>query len=211
MRIRRRRAYIAAFAVLLLSSAGTQLSSAALADSSISAQYLARMNQERGEDGRAALGWRSDLADIAQSWAEHMASTQDLAHNPDLTRQVRNWEVVGENVGVGPTLDDLDHAFMRSAEHRDNILDSAYTEVGIGSVATNGAIWIVIDFRDPLVPSPRPRARATSADDWARGAAVGSPAPKRAPVVAQRRLAALVMRAELFFAPGCMLRWGAWW
>jgi hypothetical protein len=198
-----------ALTVCLAATAGTQLVSVAHADESISSQYFMRMNQERADHGRAALGWRSDLADVAQAWAQHMASSHGLAHNPGLTRQVHNWQVVGENVGVGPTLDDLDRAFMASQEHRDNILDAEYTDVGVGSVRDDNDIWIVIDFREPQVSESSPAQARVSApvEHWNRGAAVAPTAEKRS--VARRSLVALIgLRSNFPFAPGCMLRFG---
>jgi hypothetical protein len=201
------RAFGVALTVCLAASAGVQVSSVAFADASTSSQYFMRMNQERAEHGRAALTWRGDLANVAQAWAQHMASSQELAHNPGLTRQVHNWQVVGENVGVGPTLNDLDRAFMASTEHRDIILDSEYTDVGVGSVTYDNDIWIVIDFREPQVPESQPIPAHTSApvEHWVRGASV-APKPRS---VARRDLIALIrFRFDLPFAPGCILRFG---
>jgi hypothetical protein len=210
MIIRGSRAIGLGLAVCLAATAGMQLSSVAFADSSVSSQYFMRMNQERAEHGRAALTWRADLADVAQGWAQHMASTQELAHNPGLARQVHNWQVLGENVGVGPTLDDLDRAFMASTEHRDNILDSDYTDVGVGSVSDDKNIWIVIDFREPQVPESQPTPAHSSApvEHWVRGATV-APTVDEPRSVARRNLIAMIrFRSDLPFAPGCILRFG---
>lgn len=210
MHTRRCRVVGAMLSACLAATLGMQLTSVAHADASISSQYFARMNQERAEHGRAALAWKSDLADVAQSWAQHMAYSQELAHNPNLTTQVRNWKVVGENVGEGPTLDDLDRAFMNSPEHRDNILDSEYTDVGVGSVTdSNNIIWIVIDFREPYVQqqaAPAPTHTTAPVEHWARGAAV-APVLQKKPVVVRPSLFDLLrFQSDLPFAPGCMLR-----
>jgi hypothetical protein len=80
-----------------------------------------------------------------------MASSQTLYHNPSLTSQVQNWQAVGENVGEGPTVSDIHNAFMQSPEHRANILDHDFTQVGVGvSVDKNGIIWVTEDFRQPM-------------------------------------------------------------
>ena len=206
------RAAGAVLTVCLAATAGMQLTSVAHADASISSQYFARMNQERAQYGRAALAWRSDLADITQRWAQHMASSQELAHNPDLTTEVRNWKAVGENVGEGPTIDDLDRAFMNSQEHRDNILDPEYTDVGVGSVRdSNGIIWIAIDFRDPYVHEAAPAPAHTTApvDHWTRvaPALTAAPAVRRKPAQGLPTwLEQLRLQSDLPLAPGCMLR-----
>jgi hypothetical protein len=80
-----------------------------------------------------------------------MASKQSLYHNPNLTSQVQNWQAVGENVGEGPTVSDIHDAFMHSPEHKANILDHDFTQVGVGvSVDKNGIIWVTEDFRQPM-------------------------------------------------------------
>lgn len=212
MHICSRSGAIGAMLTVCLAATGMQLSSVAHADASISSQYFARMNQERAQHGRAALTWRSDLADITQGWAQHMASSQELAHNPNLTTEVHNWKVVGENVGEGPTIDDLDQAFMNSQEHRDNILDPEYTDVGVGSVRdSNGIIWIAIDFRDPYTHEAAPAPVHTTApvDHWVRvaPAAPAVSAVHRRPVPARPTWFDLLrFQADLPFAPGCMLR-----
>jgi len=142
-----------------------------------------------------------------------MASSQQLAHNPNLTRQVQNWRVVGENVGEGPPLDDLDRAFMNSAEHRDNILDSQYTGVGVGSVQdSSGVIWIAIDFREPMVretaPAPTPTQTSAPAEHWIRGTGIAPALTRRPHVQRQIPVALLLLHSEMPFAPGCMLRFG---
>jgi hypothetical protein len=80
-----------------------------------------------------------------------MASSGSLYHNPSLTSDVSNWQAVGENVGEGPNVDDIHTAFMNSPEHRANILDHDFTQVGVGvSVDKNGIIWVTEDFRQPM-------------------------------------------------------------
>jgi len=131
------------------------VSYAAVSDAS---GYLSRLNSERTSHGLAPLIMRSDLTQIAQSWSAHMAATGVLSHNPSLASQVTNWLAVGENVGDGPTIADLDAAFMASPKHRANVLDPSYDDVGIGTVTRNGTIWITVDFRDVERPEPVTRA-----------------------------------------------------
>lgn len=121
------------------------VSYAAVGDSS---GYLSRLNNERAAHGLRPLIMRSDLTQVAASWAAHMAATGVLQHNPQLATAITNWRAVGENVGDGPSISDLDAAFMASPKHRDNILDPSYDDVGIATVSRSGLIWITVDFRD---------------------------------------------------------------
>jgi len=125
------------------------------------AAYLTRLNAERRAHGLPALRETADLDQVAQRWSRQMADANRLSHNPRLTTAVTGWRVVGENVGEGPTVGDLDAAFMASPEHRANVLDRDYTQVGIGTVRQEGILWITVDFRCPdrtrqASPSLRP-------------------------------------------------------
>jgi hypothetical protein len=120
----------------------------------LEAQFVAKMNAARQANGLAPYAVASDLASIARSHSAQMASSQTLYHNPSLTSQVQNWQAVGENVGEGPTVSDIHTAFMNSPEHRANILDHDFTQVGVGVVVDkNGMIWVTEDFRKPMYSS----------------------------------------------------------
>ena len=118
------------------------------------AQFIADMNSARSANGLAPYSVAYDLTSIARSHSAQMASSQTLYHNPSLTSQVQNWQAVGENVGEGPTVSDIHTAFMNSPEHRANILDHDFTQVGVGvAVDKNGMIWVTEDFRKPMSSS----------------------------------------------------------
>jgi len=126
---------------------------AAFADSSASmeSQFVAKMNAARQAAGLRPYVVASDLTSVARQHSAAMASKQELYHNPNLTTQVQNWQAVGENVGEGPTVSDIHNAFMQSPEHRANILDHDFTQVGVGVVVDkNGIIWVTEDFRQPM-------------------------------------------------------------
>ena len=115
------------------------------------AQFIADMNAARQANGLAPYSVAYDLTSVARNHSAQMASSQSLYHNPSLTSQVQNWQAVGENVGEGPTVSDIHTAFMNSPEHRANILDHDFTQVGVGvSVDKNGIIWVTEDFRQPM-------------------------------------------------------------
>jgi len=120
---------------------------------STASSYLSILNQERTSHGLAPLTPNAELTSVARAWAMRLAATRVLRHNPALTSQVSNWQSVGENVGDGPDLRDLADAFWASAEHRNNILDPHYTQVGVAAVYADQRIWIVIDFRQPMQPT----------------------------------------------------------
>ena len=141
------------------------LATPAHADASESSAYFSDLNAERVAHGLRPLAMRADLNAVAQGWANHMAAADLLSHNPALTTQVANWQTVGENVGEGPDVASLATAFWNSPAHRANILDTSYTEVGVGSSWSNGVLWITVDFRKPMVSASNTsvaRPRTTS-------------------------------------------------
>jgi len=133
--------------------------------------FVSSINSARASAGLPPLASRGDLASVAASWAQQMASSGELAHNPGLRGQVSGWRYVGENVGVGPTVGDVHAAFMGSSAHRANILDTDYTEVGVGTAEAGGRIWVAEVFRAPTGSSPAPAAAPSGGRSQGGGAA----------------------------------------
>lgn len=154
-------------------------SSAYADDASIAQQFVASINAARAANGLPAYSVASDLASIAQNWSAQMAAAGSISHNPGLTTEVPNWQEVGENVGMGPDEPAINQAFLNSPEHRANILDTGYTQVGVGVTVSNGTVFVVEDFRLPMsasAPAPAP--------------APAPPAPVAAPVSVSAPVAA---------------------
>ena len=156
-------------------------SPAEAADANAEAQFVALLNNERAARGLAKLTVASDLVSVARSHSATMAQKNDLYHNPNLGSDVANWQKVGENVGRGPSVSSIHEAFMNSAGHRANILDSDWTEVGVGVVVVDGRVWVTEVFRQPLSsatsepePAPEPETK-TQAKEEPKPA----PAPKK--------------------------------
>lgn len=143
---------IALITALAASLAGIQASHAASSDEG---GFHSRINAERAERGQHTLTWSEELAVVARRHANRMADEGNLYHNPNLRSDVDNWEVVGENVGYGPSVEELHQAFMNSSSHRANILDTSYTQVGVGTTWRDGTLWVVEVFRKPEATSSR--------------------------------------------------------
>jgi len=117
---------------------------------------FSHVNIARTNDSRRAYKHNHRVHRVARHWAEHLAATGYLEHNPNLVAQVTracpNWTTLGENVGVsgGHDATQLFSAYMHSPPHRANILDKHYTVLGIAtvSVTRNGVTtqWNVMDF-----------------------------------------------------------------
>ena len=135
---------IVAVAVVIATALGGATSYAATGSG-----YLNVLNQERASRGVPPLHVSTDLERVAQSWSDEMARTGVLRHNPRLESDVPNWWSVGENVGMGGDMPDIEQAFWNSPDHRANILDARYTDVGIATAYSDNRIWITVVFRQP--------------------------------------------------------------
>jgi uncharacterized protein YkwD len=91
-----------------------------------------RVNGARSHRSIRKLTVKTQLRTVARDWSKSMCSRGKLEHNPTLGRQVTNWRVVAENVGRGGSIRSTHTAFMGSAGHKGNILDTRFREVGIG-------------------------------------------------------------------------------
>jgi hypothetical protein len=157
---------------------------AAFADSSsLEAQFVAGINAQRSAHGLSPYSVAYDLVSVARGHSSAMASGQSLYHNPSLTSQVTGWQAVGENVGEGPSVGDLQVAFMNSPEHRANILDGDFTQGGVGvGVDKGGIIWVTEDFRQPMGASSGATSSAGSTQSHSAAVAPSSYSSPSAPV-----------------------------
>jgi hypothetical protein len=165
--------------------------------------FTSAINSARGAAGVAPLAVNGDLLGIARPWSQTMASAGHIFHNTNLANVApSNWMNLGENVGMGPTCDSIAQAFMNSPEHKRNILDPAFSTVGVGVVDTaDGIIYVTEDFMGtgaapapasnpvvkPVATTPVPKAPASKAP--AAPAPVSkapAPAPAPAKVVAAK-------------------------
>jgi Cysteine-rich secretory protein family len=151
-RRRRPRRWAGALAVVV---ATVLLPLSAAHASSGSGQFVSDTNSARSSHGVESLATNADLTSVAQQWAQHMADSGNLSHNPALAN-IKNWDKLGENVGYGPDVASIQDAFMHSSGHRANILDNDFTEIGVGVVVKNGVVWVSEVFRQPEYSTATP-------------------------------------------------------
>ena len=124
--------------------------------------FASKINLARGQEGGAALTLDPELSNVARTHATEMASRELLHHTPDdqLRRRVSNWTTLGENVGVGASVDSLHAAFMNSPLHRANVMHEFFRHVGVGVVESGGRMWVTVIFQgtaDPGTTLPMPQ------------------------------------------------------
>jgi hypothetical protein len=112
------------------------------------------INAERAAVGVPELIVVPDLVAGAEGQAARMADAGTIFHNQNLGDITSGWQMLGENVGMGGTVDGLHQAFMNSSGHRANILNPAYDGVGVGVVWKAGIPYVSEVFMDPIEPLP---------------------------------------------------------
>jgi uncharacterized protein YkwD len=156
------------------SSAGAQTAPQGQAPTAVSlpspgaaeADFIARINQLRSARGLGALSVDPELTTQARQWAATMAGAGRIYHSSDLSGGISaNWQKLGENVGVGGDVGSLFQAFVNSPTHYENLVDPAYTRVGVGVVLAGDRLYTAHRFMAlaPTPPPPPPTVPPTTA------------------------------------------------
>ena len=116
-------------------------------------QFVELINRERTTRGLAPLATHPDLVAGARNQAKAIRDAGRLFHNADLGAVTTGWTKLGENVGYGGSVDRLHAAFMASPGHRANILEPAYTHIGLGVVVDGSTMWVAEVFMQSSVAS----------------------------------------------------------
>jgi hypothetical protein len=166
---------------LLATALSTALAPPAHADpGSEEAQFLALTNQLRAQHGLSTLATSLPILSIARVWSANMAAAGGISHNMSLPNEVRlAWTKLGENVGVGGSVGDIQQAFINSPHHYENLIDPVWNYVGIGVVDSGGRIWVTVDFMQ-LNGASAPSAPASAARA-VRPPTTSAPRPASAP------------------------------
>jgi len=118
------------------------------------ALLLSLINQERAVYGLSQLSLNEDLSSLAKSHAQDMIQNDYFAHinqaglSPNDRAIAAGFGMyIGENLANSTSTEYSHYALMRSAIHRDNILQSDWTRVGLGIAVTDaGQYYVVQEF-----------------------------------------------------------------
>jgi hypothetical protein len=186
-----------AIVVVFLTMAGVLVATDGTAHASSAGAFVSDTNSARNSHGISGLSVASDLTAVAQRHARAMANSQTLYHNSSLGSDVCCWRSIGENVGEGANESQIENAFMNSAPHRENILGSEYTQIGVGTATdSNGTLWVDEVFRQPTGSSGSHRISTTHHSTTTHHSSTSTPVRRVVhPVVKPRlNLAALLVR-----------------
>jgi uncharacterized protein YkwD len=112
------------------------------------------LNQERELAGLKRLEWSDHAAMAAREHARLLAKNEKLSHKftgePPLRQRLTaasfRFTSAAENVALADNPDDAHLALMYSPGHRENILSTEYSAVGIGVVEHSGKLYVTQDF-----------------------------------------------------------------
>lgn len=111
-------------------------------------EFFEKVNNARARHDRPQLKLDPELSRVANYHAFEMARDQKLYHTPGekMKARITNWEILGENVGRGASVESLHQAFMESRSHREVVLYRTFNYVGVGVVEKNGSLWVTVIF-----------------------------------------------------------------
>lgn len=112
---------------------------------------LRRVNRERAERGLRRLVVDDRLASVARRHARRMAEEGAIFHNSRMfsragRRSLDHPTTLGENVGSGRKVSSVHRGFMKSPDHRANVLRSVYREIGVGVFKKGPRLYVVEVF-----------------------------------------------------------------
>ncbi len=165
---------------LILALGVTLIPAGAQADTvSDEAAFVAKINDLRVSKGLPALQVNDNLVAKARAWAATMAAAGRIWHSTLSDGITADWQKLGENVGMGGSVDGLHAAFVASPHHYENLVDPDFSYVGIGIAMSGSTMFVSEEFmelmpaRTPVISAPAPPVTTTTAPK--------PPAPKPAP------------------------------
>jgi len=117
-------------------------------------QLMDMANQARAQAGVQLLRWDPALAEAARKHTLRMVSEGPIAHVYPGELQISeraglagaHFNLIAENIAVGPDPATIHEAWMRSSGHRENMLNPEVDRVGIAVIAARGVLYVTADF-----------------------------------------------------------------
>ncbi|MCD9189616.1 MAG: CAP domain-containing protein [Pyrinomonadaceae bacterium] len=118
------------------------------------------VNRERRKKGLSNLYWDDDLSKMARNYSKKMARGNFFSHYDEdgesvieraAKSRVSGWRKIGENLFYCEGMDNYQSVavkgWLRSASHRQNMLDRSWTDSGIGiAKSRNGRVYVTQVF-----------------------------------------------------------------
>ena len=217
--LRRAAIAVTALAAAALTAVLAQHAASVHADSTADQDLFSLTNQDRASNGLHALLWHSTLSAIGENkpygcsgitvdgrsydmiqrnYFAHLIPTCNQYVFSMMTAFGINYRSAGENIGWDSGTGDaassasyINQQFMNSTEHRDNILNTAYTHLGTGSDYTTGSwtgagsaisnVWMFSEEFAQLATSAPPPPPPSTPKPTPRPTAVPPPSNNQPP------------------------------
>ena len=176
-------------------------------------QLLGLTNQVRAQSGSKRLEWDQGLAQAAQAHCLRMAAEGPIAHRyggeADLSTRAAQagarFDLIEENVAVGPSAEVVHDQWMHSPGHRSNLMNPEVDRVGIAVVAARGVLYATADYARGVQPLSPDQVEAKVADliRVSGVALLGDHALARAACAMDRGLPGIKDEVR----PGFIMRW----
>jgi hypothetical protein len=142
---------------LILALGVTVVPAAAHADTvGDEAGFVARINALRTSQGLPAVEVHPTLVAKARAWAQTMSDAGRIWHSTLSDGITVDWQKLGENVGMGGSVDGLHQAFVASPHHYANLVDTDFRYVGIGVAMNGNTMYVSEVFMKVMDPKPAP-------------------------------------------------------
>lgn len=111
-------------------------------------EMLRLVNQSRNAHGLGAVRLNRNLSEEAQRHSVAMGRRYVLFHTSNLSGLVRPYDARtwGENIAYADTLRRVEELWMRSYDHRINLLNPAFRSAGIGVARIKGWLWVTLQL-----------------------------------------------------------------
>jgi hypothetical protein len=115
---------------------------------------MALANQARAQVGAPPLRWDPALAEAARKHTLRMISEGPIEHiyPGELKLSERaglagaHFDLIEENIAIGPDPAEIHDAWMHSKGHRENMLNPEVNRIGIAVIAGRGVLYATADF-----------------------------------------------------------------
>jgi len=113
-------------------------------------EFIALINELRVNNSLNQLTENPGLTDGARVWAQALADSGTIGHDPNLKNALAEYDELGENVGMGGSVQAIFNALVASPGHHENMVRPEFSEIGVGVVASGDTLFTVHRFLDPV-------------------------------------------------------------
>ncbi len=176
-------------------------------------QLLALVNQARAAAGVGPLKWDGALAIAARKHCLRMVVEGPIAHRYggelDLSERASqagaHFDLIEENIAVGPTPSAIHDEWMNSPGHRTNMLNPQVDRVGIALVANRGVLYATADYSHGVqeLSVSQVEAQVVELIRLSGVVVLADPAAARAACVMESGIPRLASASQ----PGFVMRW----